>query len=154
MGADTVSSRDEGAYRLADVTRKLLNAFFDVYHELGSGFLEAVYANALAIALTHAEAAFRREVLVPVSFRGVVVGTYRADFLLADEIVVELKAAHAIDQTHVAQLVNYLRGSSLELGYILNFGPKPSFKRLIMSNARKHPLRSSAATCGSSTLAP
>jgi GxxExxY protein len=131
-----------------------LNAFFDVYHELGSGFLEAVYANALAIALTHADVAFRREVLVPVSFRGVTVGTYRADFLVAGEIVVEVKAANGIDRTHVAQLVNYLRGSNVELGYILNFGPRPAFKRLIMSNARKRPLRPSAAICGSSTLAP
>jgi GxxExxY protein len=144
MGADTVSPHHEGPYRLAGVTRKLLDAFFDVYHELGSGFLEAVYSNALAIALTHAQVEFGREVLVPISFRGVTVGTYRADFLVATEIVVELKVANAIDRTHVAQLVNYLRGSSLELGYILNFGPKPSFKRLIMSNARKAPLRPSA----------
>lgn len=137
MCADTVSSRDGGAYRLAGVTRKLLNAFFDVHHELGSGFLEAVYANALAIALTHAGVAFRREVLIPVSFRGVVVGNYRVDFLVAEEIVVEVKAGHGIDRTHVAQLINYLRGSSLELGYILSFGPRPSFRRLIMSNERK-----------------
>jgi len=137
MCADTVTLRDEGPFRYADVTRKLLNAFYDVYHELGSGFLEAVYANALGIALTQAEVPFRREVLVPVSFRGQIVGTYRVDFLVAEGIVVELKAATAIDRVHVAQLINYLRGSTLELGYILNFGPRPSFKRLIMSNARK-----------------
>lgn len=141
MCADTVSPRDEGAYRLADVTRKLLNAFFDVYHELGSGFLEPVYANALAVALTHEGVAFRREVSVPVYFRGVLVGSYRADFLVAGEIIVELKASNGIDQTHVAQVINYLCGSSLELGYLFNFGPKPSFKRLIMSNVRKKRLR-------------
>lgn len=137
MSADTISLRDDGPYRFADVTRKLLNAFYDVYHELGSGFLEAVYANALGIALTQAGVPFRREVLVPVSFRGQVVGTYRADFLVAEEIVVELKAATSIDRVHVAQVINYLRGSTLELGYVLNFGPRPSFRRLIMSNARK-----------------
>ena len=141
MDADTVPSGNPDPYRLAGVTKKLLDCFFDVYHELGSGFLEAVYSNALAIALTQTGVLFAREVLVPISFRGVAVGTYRADFLIAKEIVVELKASSAIDRTHVAQLVNYLRGSDLELGYILNFGPKPSFKRLIMSNARKTPLR-------------
>ena len=141
MDADTVPAGNPDPYRHASITKKLLDCFFDVYHEMGFGFLEAVYSNALAIALTHANVPFRREVLVPISFRGVAVGTYRADFLVAGEIVVELKVAGAIDRTHVAQLVNYLRGSHLELGYILNFGPKPSFKRLIMSNARKTPLR-------------
>ena len=141
MDADRVPSGNLDPYRHAGITKKLLDSFFDVYHELGSGFLEAVYSNALAIALTHAGVPFAREVLVPISFRGVAVGTYRADFLIAQEIVVELMASSAIDRTHIARLVNYLRGSRLELGYILNFGPKPSFKRLIMSNARKTPLR-------------
>lgn len=141
MNADTVPSGNLDPYRHAGITKKLLDCFFDVYHELGSGFLEAVYSNALAIALTQTGVPFAREVLVPISFRGVAVGTYRADFLIAKEIVVELKASSAIDRTHVAQLVNYLRGSDLELGYILNFGPKPSFKRLIMSNVLKTPLR-------------
>jgi GxxExxY protein len=98
MDADAASPRNDDSYRLADVTRKLLNAFFDVYHDLGAGFLEAVYANVLAIALTHEKVDFAREVFVPVSFRGIVVGAYRADFVLANEIVVELKAASAIER--------------------------------------------------------
>ena len=137
MAADTVPTRDRDPYRHAGITKKLLDCFFDVYHELGLGFLEAVYGNALAIALTQARIPFRREFNVPVFFRGIPVGAYKADFLVADEIIVELKAARAIDPVHIAQLVNYLRGSRVELGYILNFGPKPSYKRFILSNVRK-----------------
>ena len=92
---------------------------------------------------------FSREHAVPVFFRGKTVGVYRADFVVAGEAIVELKAARSIDSVHVAQLVNYLRGSTLQLGHILNFGAKPSFKRLILSNERNSALRRSAAFCGS-----
>jgi GxxExxY protein len=153
MAADTVPTGDRDPYRHADITRRLLDCFYDVYHELGSGFLEAVYANSLTIALMQDGVPFQRERVIPVFFRSVVVGTYKADFVLADEIIVELKAARVIDPVHVAQVVNYLRGSTLELGYVLNFGPKPSYRRLILSNDRKSALRRSAAICGSSTLA-
>jgi GxxExxY protein len=153
MAADMVRTGDRDPYRHAGITKRLLDCFFDVYHELGHGFLEAVYGNALAIALTQDGITFRREFTVPVFFRGIPVGAYKADFLIADDIIVELKAARAIDPVHIAQLINYLRGSEVELGYVLNFGPKPSFKRLILSNARKNALRPSAAICGSKTLA-
>jgi GxxExxY protein len=148
MAADATPPAHASSYRLAGVTKKLLDSFYEVYHELGGGFLEAVYANAFAIALTHATVAFQREFLIPVFFRGVIVGTYKADFLVANEIVVELKAAQTIDRVHIAQLVNYLRGSTLELGFVFNFGPKPSYKRMILSNERKSALRPSAAICG------
>jgi GxxExxY protein len=154
MTADTPPLANPSSYRLASTTKTLLDCFYDVYHELGSGFLEAVYANAFAISMTHRAVPFRRELLIPVFFRGVVVGTYKADFLVANEIIVELKAAQTIDRVHVAQLVNYLRGSTLELGFVFNFGPKPSYRRMILSNQRKTGLRPSAAICGSSTLAP
>jgi GxxExxY protein len=149
MTADTAPPGDQDSYRLAGITKQLLDCFYDVYHELGSGFLEAVYANALATALMQKGVAFRRELVIPVFFRGLIVGTYKADFLLANEIIVELKAARTIDPVHIAQLVNYLRGSTVELGYVLNFGPKPSYRRLILSNERKSALRPSAAICGS-----
>jgi len=137
MAANTVPPGDRDPYRHVNIVKKLLDCFYDVYHELGLGFLEAVYGNALAIAFAQAQVPFRREFNVPVYFRGIPVGAYKADFLVADEIIVELKAARAIDPVHVAQLVNYLRGSAVEIGYILNFGPKPSYKRFIFSNIRK-----------------
>lgn len=149
MAANMASPGSRDPYRLADITRGLLDCFYAVHHELGGGFLEIPYANAFAIALTQRGVAFQREFLIPIFFRGVVVGTYRADFLIANEIIVELKAARRIDPVHVAQVVNYLRASTVELGYVLNFGLRPSYKRLILSNERKAALRPSAAFCGS-----
>lgn len=149
MAADIAPPWSRDPYRLAGTTRELLRCFYAVHHELGGGFLEAPYANALAIALRQAGVSFQRELLIPIFFRGVVVGTYRPDFLLANEIIIELKAARRIDPVHVAQVVNYLRASTVELGYILNFGLRPSYKRLILSNERKAALRPSAAFCGS-----
>jgi GxxExxY protein len=149
MTADTDPPWSHDPYRLANTTKRLLNCFYSVYDELGGGFLEAPYSNALALALTQEGLSFQREHLLPIFFRGVVVGTYRADFLLANEIIIELKAARKIDPVHVAQVLNYLRASPIELGYILNFGSRPSYKRLILSNERKAALRSSAVFCGS-----
>jgi GxxExxY protein len=149
MNADTAPLQSRDPYRLAATTKRLLNCFYAVYDELGGGFLEAPYSNALALALTQDGVPFQRELLIPIFFRGVVVGTYRADFLLANEIIIELKAARKIDPVHIAQVVNYLRASTIELGYILNFGSRPSYRRLILSNERKAALRSSAVFCGS-----
>jgi GxxExxY protein len=149
MAAEITPTWSRDPYRLARTTRELLDCFYAVHHELGGGFLEAPYANALAIALRQEGLSFQRELLIPIFFRGVVVGTYRADFLVASEIIIELKAARRIESVHVAQVVNYLRASTIELGYILNFGPRPSYKRLILSNERKAALRPSAAFCGS-----
>ena len=97
----------------------------------------------------HEGVPFSREFYIPVFFRGQPVGHYKADFLLVNEIIVEAKAARTIDPVHTAQLINYLRGSTVELGFVLNFGPRASFKRLTLSNDRKHSLRPSAAFCGS-----
>lgn len=131
------------------LTSRLLKCFFSVYRELGSGYLETVYANALEIALVDEGIQVRREVSIPVRCRGRIVGSYKADFLIANSIVVELKVARLIDAAHEAQLINNLRASTMELGYHLNLGPRPSFRRFILSNDRKTPLRSPAAICGS-----
>jgi GxxExxY protein len=72
-----------------------------------------------------------------VSFRGTVVGNFRADFLVADKVLVEFKALPALEPSHTAQVLNYLRATELEVALLLNFGPTPTFKRLAFSNARK-----------------
>jgi GxxExxY protein len=149
MAADVAPPAQPDPYRLVGVSRRLLKCFYETHHELGSGFLEGVYSNALAIALMHEGVPFRREFYIPVFFRGQPVGHYKADFLVVDEIIVEVKAARTIGPAHVAQVINYLRGSTVELGFVLNFGPKPSFKRLMLSNDRKNARRPSAAICGS-----
>src|SRR5688500_19434916 len=117
MAADTVPPGDRDPYRHASIVKKLLDCFYDVYHELGLGFLEVVYGNALAIAFSQARVPFRREFNVPVYFRGIQVGAYKADFLVADEIIVELKAARGIEDVLVVHLVYYLSGSWIELVY-------------------------------------
>jgi GxxExxY protein len=121
----------------ADLTEKIIGVFFDVYNELGPGFLEAVYRNAMCIALKKAGVRAESEVPVNVMFQGEVVGEYRADILVNDVVVLELKTARAIDRIHQAQLMNYLRATKLEVGFLLNFGDKPEFKRLACSNVRK-----------------
>jgi GxxExxY protein len=110
-----------------------VGSFFQVFNELGPGFLESVYHEAIAIAFTDAGLRFRRQVPLEVRYRGHLVGSFRADLLVADELLVELKAARAINESHVAQTLNYLRATGLRVGLVLNFGPSPQFKRIVAS---------------------
>ena len=121
----------------ADLTQKIIGVFFEVYNELGPGFLEAVYRNAMCIALKKAGLSVEAEAPVNVMFRGEVVGEYRADILVNEVVVLELKTARAIDRIHQAQLMNYLRATRIEVGLLLNFGDNPEFKRLACSSTRK-----------------
>ena len=124
-----------------ELTENVLGVFFDVYNELGCGFLEGVYESALSIALTSAGVKIERQVPVPVWFRKTQVGDYRADIIVEGTVILEIKAAKALDGTHEAQLLNYLRATRIETGLLLNFGPKPEFKRLVFDNSRKYNLR-------------
>ena len=111
--------------------------FYEVYNELGFGFLESVYREAMRIAL--AEAGFRveAEVPVPVSFRGTLVGVFRADIVVDGKIIVELKTAESISKAHEAQVLHYLRASEVEVGLVMNFGAVARFRRIEMRNNRK-----------------
>lgn len=120
-----------------ELTEKIIGLFYDVYNELGFGFLESVYEEAMSIALTEAGLKIQRQYPVPVWFRGRQIGDFKADLLVEGKVIVELKAARSIDLAYEKQLLNYLRGTHLEVGLLLNFGPKPEFKRLAFSNERK-----------------
>jgi len=120
-----------------DLTEKIIGVFYDVYNELGHGFLESVYEQALAIALGQAGMKFERQVPVSVWFRGQQVGDFRADLLVENKVLLELKAARTIDEAHEKQLLNYLRATDNEVGLLLNFGVKPQFRRLVYENDRK-----------------
>ena len=113
--------------------------FLQVYGELGYGFLESVYRSAMAIALTDARLVVESEVQLHARFRGRSIGTFRADLLAEAALLVEVKAARAIDSAHNAQLLNYLRCTVLEIGLILNFGPTPKVRRLAFAYQRKTP---------------
>jgi len=116
------------------LTHKIIGAFFEVYRTLGHGFLESVYAKALELELVARGLHVAREVLTDVKFKGQVIGVFRADMLVESRVVLELKAGRKHDGADVAQLLNYLRSTDLELGLLLHFGPRPSFKRLIATN--------------------
>ncbi len=120
-----------------ELTEKIIGLFYDVYNELGFGFLESVYEEAMAIALTEAGLKIQRQYPVPVWFRNRQIGDFKADLLVEEKIILELKAARALDLAYEKQLLNYLRGTRLEVGLLLNFGPKAEFKRLAFSNERK-----------------
>ena len=114
-----------------NVTREVLGAFYTVYNALGFGYLEAVYANALALELRHRKQKVEREVPITVRYEGRPIGFYRADLVVQEVVLVEIKASSVLDPHVRQQTLNYLRGTRLEVGLILHFGPKPRFQRLV-----------------------
>lgn len=121
------------------VTYRVIGAFIGAYRALGWGFLESVYQRAMAVELQRAGLRFGAQVLLPVHHRGVCVGEFRADFIVEDSVIVELKVAQQLDNAHRAQLYNYLKATTIEKGLLFNFGPRPSFERLLLTNDRKTP---------------
>ncbi len=119
------------------LTQQIIGIFYAVYNELGSGFLEAVYEKALLIALREAGLAARKQVQIDVWFHSQKVGEFRGDVLVCETVLLELKAVNALDEQHEAQLLNYLRATNIEIGLLLDFGPKPQFKRKVFANERK-----------------
>ncbi|WP_216843049.1 GxxExxY protein [Granulicella sp. S190] len=121
----------------SEVTEGVLRVFFEVYNELGGGFLESVYRETMKIALVQAGHRVAVEVPVPVSFRGHVVGNFRADIVVDDCVLVELKAVAAFANSHDGQVLHYLRATRFEVGLLLNFGPRPQFRRFILEAEKK-----------------
>lgn len=124
------------------VTHRIIGAFFSVYRELGWGFLERVYQRAMVVALVDEGAHVAREVALPIYVRGRLVGDYKADLLVDNEVLVEIKAVGKLTTAHRAQLLNYLKATNVERGLLMNFGPVPHFERLLFTNDRKSPLHS------------
>jgi GxxExxY protein len=119
-------------YKHSELTDTVIGVFYDVYNELGFGFLESVYRNSLRLALSEKGLLVEQEVAVSVFFRGHNVGDFRADLVVNGTILLELKTADQIVAAHESQVLNYLRSTALELGIILNFGPKPQVRRLLL----------------------
>jgi GxxExxY protein len=120
-----------------DLTQKIIGVFYEVYNELGHGFLESVYEAAFEIALTSKGLPVLRQIEVPVWFRGKRVGDFTADILVDKCVLLELKAGRALDAAHEAQLLDYLRATEIEVGMLFSFGLKPEFRRLAFDNSRK-----------------
>ncbi len=120
-----------------DLTGRIIGAFYAVYNTLGHGFLEKVYENALAIELRKQGMIAEQQKRVEVLYDDQRVGDYFADIVVDGCVILELKAAEAIAPEHEAQLINYLNGTDMEVGLLMNFGPKPQFIRRILTNDNK-----------------
>jgi GxxExxY protein len=120
-----------------ETTDIILKSFYTVYNQLGYGFLEKVYENALLIELRNSGLFCEKQKPIKVNYNGILVGEYFADILVEDSVIIELKAAEVIAEEHELQLINYLRATEIEVGLLLNFGKKPVFKRKIFTNDLK-----------------
>lgn len=122
----------------ASLTEQVIGVYYDVYAELGHGFLEKICQSALVIALREAGLSVVEQVPYPVTFRGHALGKFFADAVVNELVLVEVKAGSSLHPWDEAQTLNYLRASPIEVGLVFNFGPKREFRRLILTNERKN----------------
>ncbi len=128
----------EGNYLHTNITAEIIKAFYEVYNKLGYGFLEKVYQNALLIELKKLYLDCKPACQIDVYYDDHKVGFYIADVIVENCVIIEIKASESLCEEHEAQLVNYLKATSIEVGILLNFGKKPSFKRKVFSKEYKH----------------
>jgi len=121
-----------------DLTDAIIKTFYDVYNELGYGFLERVYQNSMYLELQVRGFKVEAQKQIKVYYKGQEVGDYYADLIVNDFVILELKATEIIVEEFEWQLINYLRGTDKEVGLLLNFGKKPEFRRKVFENSRKY----------------
>ncbi len=121
----------------AELSEKIIGVFYTVHSDLGYGFNEKVYEKAFAIALRDAGLTVAEQVPINVYYHGQRVGEYVADMIVNDVILLELKATGTILEEHTAQLLNYLKATEYEVGFVMNFGKSASFSRKVFDNDRK-----------------
>ncbi len=120
-----------------EISSPVLKIFYEVYNQLGYGFLEKVYQNSMYLELKAQGFKVEAQKQIKVYYKNQVVGEYYADLIIEDKIIVELKACECLISSHITQLLNYLRCTNIEVGFVLNFGEDPEFKRIIYTNNRK-----------------
>jgi GxxExxY protein len=121
-----------------DLTYKLIGCAMNVHAALGNGFQEVIYQRCLAIELREAGIDFRREIEQAIFYKGFDVGTRRADFVIEDKVVVELKAIIQLEDVHLAQAKNYLVAYGFDIGLLINFGAlRLEYKRIYHPKLRK-----------------
>ena len=120
-----------------ELTSLILKTYYEVYNELGYGFLEKVYQNALYNELKNNGFDVESQKQIKVYYKNVEVGEYYADLIVNDKVILELKATESITEAHEFQLLNYLKSTNIEVGLLLNFGKKPEFCRKVFQNYRK-----------------
>jgi GxxExxY protein len=125
------------SFKHTELTDKIIRAFYTVYNKLGYGFLEKVYENAMRIELRKLGLHTEKQVAINVYYNGEDVGIYFADLIVENLVIIELKAGDGLVEEHEAQLTNYLRATTIEVGLLLNFGKMPQVKRKAFSNEYK-----------------
>jgi GxxExxY protein len=123
MTTDTMAERETSSH--------VIGAFFEVYTTLGFDFLERVYSDALAIELMDRGRTVRREVMVPIWYKGRRIAPQRVDMIVDERVLVEIKSTTSLPAAADRQLLNYLRASPLPVGLLLHFGPKARFHRRV-----------------------
>jgi len=124
---------------LSDITYGIRGAVFEVNRVLGSGFLEKVYENALLIELRARGFKAESQVPIKVSYKENVVGEYFADIFVEGKVIVELKAVEKLEKPHEAQLLNYLKGTGIQVGILVNMRhPKAEIKRMVLNLPEGH----------------
>jgi len=124
---------DKILYR--DLSDLIIKVAIEVQKELGAGFLEKVYENSMGIRFGERKVIYEKQKKIEVFYHGHIVGEFYANMIVNGEIIIELKAVEKLHPNHYAQLLNYLKASKYEVGYVINFGEKPlKFKRLVMLN--------------------
>lgn len=122
---------EDKKYLHGEITDQIIKAALKVNRTLGSGFMEKVYENALVIELKKLGLNVTQQYPICVHYSGVIIGEFVADLVVENKVIVELKAVSAIAPIHEAQLVNYLRATGLQVGLVLNYGNRLTFRRKI-----------------------
>lgn len=135
MNTDFTDIKQDIKYE--ELTEKIIKIFYRVYNELGYGFLEKVYENAMMIEFKRERVPVVSQSAIKIFYEGEVIGEYFADILVDDKVIVEIKAAKSLAAENEAQLLNYLKATNIEVGLLLNFGSKPEVKRKVFDNVRK-----------------
>ena len=119
-----------------ELTGKIIECVFKVHKNLGFGFLESVYQNALLIELSKAGLTAQKEKKIQVNYDGQAIGDFIADIVVEDKVIIELKSVQQVHPAHEAQLINYLKATSIEVGLLINFGEKAEIKRKVLDHTK------------------
>lgn len=118
------------------LTGSAIGAYYEVYNTLGYGFLESVYCEAMQMELCDRGHVVSSEAAVPIFYKSRHLCTHRVDLLVDRRLILEIKSGPALPKTAIRQLHNYLKGTRLEVGLLLHFGPKPKFYRQLLTQSQ------------------
>ena len=119
------------------LTEQLIGVFYTIYNELGHGFLESIYQKAFAVVLTEKGLRFQEQAPIEVVYHGVPLGDFKAGLIAESSVLIELRAVKALEDAHERQVLNYLKSTNIEVALLLNFGPRPQVRRLVLDNELK-----------------